>query len=184
MPGRSRLFGSSSTSIWGQWWRSVEPLAAAAVPAVGTTAGLAVNIAEAGTFLEASALYLLAVAEIHGVQVNELERRPTLMYGVLLGQGGSGFISKAAGRTGPYWAKNLVSSVPMSTIKSINKVLGPRFVTKYGTKQGVLVLGRELPVGIGAGIGVVGNAALGGLNISAARRAFGPAPLSWPRNLE
>lgn len=154
--------------------------AAAATPAVGRGVGLIVHIAQVGAFLEASALFCLAVAEVHGVQIDDLERRRTLLMGVLMGDGGSRIVEKVAGRTGTYWAKSLVKAVPMARIDAVNKVLGPRFITKYGTKQGVLVLGRDLPYGIGALIGVGGNAALGLMTISGARRAFGPAPQDWP----
>ncbi|MGY1809998.1 hypothetical protein ACI8AF_21735 [Blastococcus sp. SYSU D00669] len=150
--------------------------AAAAVPGVGTLGGLAVNVVEVGTFLEASAVFALAVADVHGVRIDELERRRTLVTAVLLGNSGTAFVQKAAGRTGPYWGRALVKGIPMSTINKVNAVLGPRFVTKYGTKQGVLVLGRQLPMGIGAAIGGGGNAVFGRTAVGAARRAFGPAP--------
>jgi hypothetical protein len=153
--------------------------AAAAIPGVGTAAGLVVNIAEVGAFIEASALFCLAVAEVHGVRVEDLERRRTLLLAVLMGDGGSKIVQKMAGRTGPYWAKTLANGIPMSAINGVNKVLGPRFVTRYGTRQGVLVLGRDLPFGIGAAIGAGGNAAFGRMTITGARRAFGPAPTAW-----
>ncbi|MCZ2839925.1 hypothetical protein [Modestobacter sp. VKM Ac-2985] len=153
--------------------------AAAAVPGAGTAIGLAVNLAEVATFIEASAVFALAVAEVHGVRVDELERRRTLVIAVLLGNSGSSFVQKAAGRSGPYWARNLVKAIPMTSIDAINRVLGRQFMTKYGTKQGILVLGRELPFGIGAAIGGGGNALLGRATISAARRAFGPPPVAF-----
>jgi hypothetical protein len=155
--------------------------ASAAAPAIGTGAGLLVNIAEVGAFFEASALFSLAVAEVHGVHIDDLERRRTLLMAVLMGSRGSRIVEKAAGRTGPYWASSLVNAVPMTSINSVNKVLGPRFVTRYGSRQGILVLARDIPYGIGAAIGVVGNAALGRMTISGARRAFGPPPQDWPR---
>lgn len=154
--------------------------ASAAAPAVGTGVGLIVNIAEVGAFVEASALFCLAVAEVHGVEIDDLERRRTLLMGVLMGNGGSRIVEKVAGRTGTHWAKSLVKAVPMARIDAVNKVLAPRFITKYGTKQGVLVLGRDLPFGFGAVIGAGGNAALGRMTVSGARRAFGPAPHNWP----
>ncbi len=154
--------------------------AAAAAPGIGTAAGLLVNVAEVGAFIEASALFCLAVADVHGVRVEDLERRRTLLLAVMMGDSGSKIAQKLAGRTGPYWARALANGVPLSTIDSVNKVLGPRFVTRYGTRQGVLVLGRDLPFGIGAAIGAGGNAAFGRMTITGARRAFGPAPGQWP----
>jgi hypothetical protein len=154
--------------------------AAAAVPGIGTGAGLAINLAEVGSFMEASALFCMAVAEVHGIHIEDLERRRTLLLAVVMGDAGSRLAAKAAGRTGPYWARNIVSGMSMETVHAINRVLGPRFVTKYGTKQGVLVLGRDLPFGIGAAIGAGGNAAFGRMAIAGARSAFGPAPQDWP----
>lgn len=153
--------------------------AAAAVPGFGIPAGIVVNVAEVGAFIEASALFCLAVAEVHGVRVEDLERRRTLLLAVLMGDGGSKIVQKIAGKSGPHWAKAVANGVPMSTINSVNRVLGPRFVTRYGTRQGVLVLGRDLPLGIGAAIGAGGNALFGRMAITGARRAFGPAPRQW-----
>ncbi|WP_112276189.1 hypothetical protein [Lentzea terrae] len=70
--------------------------------------------------------------------------------------------------------------MPTATLKQINKVLGKNFITKYGTKQGIIVLGRAVPFGIGALIGGAANATVATLAVRAARRAFGPAPESWP----
>jgi hypothetical protein len=154
--------------------------AAAAAPAVGRSAELLVNVVEVGAFIEASALFCLAVAEVHGVQIDDLERRRTLVMGVLMGTGGSQFVEKAAGRTGPHWAKALVKAVPMAKIDAVNDVLGRWFSTKYGDNRGIIVLGRDLPYGIGAAIGAGGNAVLGLMTVRGARRAFGPAPQDWP----
>ncbi len=157
---------------------------AAAAPGVGTAAGLAVNIAEVGAFIEASALFCLAVSEVHGIKVEDLERRRTLLLAVLMGDTGSKLVQKTAGRTGRYWAKSIANGVPLSTIRAVNKVLGPNFVTRYGATQGILVLGRDLPFGVGALIGGGGNAAFGRMTIGGARRAFGPAPEAWPASTQ
>ncbi len=68
----------------------------------------------------------------------------------------------------------------MSVIDAVNGKLGPRFITKWGTNQGILVLGREIPFGIGVGIGAGGNFLVGKGSVPAARIAFGPAPETWP----
>jgi hypothetical protein len=153
---------------------------AAAAPGVGTGIALALSAGEALSSLELSALFVLSLAEIHGVPLDEIERRRTLVLGILLGESGSKTIGKVAERTGQHWARQLVNAVPMATLKQINKVLGKNFVTKYGTKQGIVVLGRAVPFGIGALIGGAANATMATLAVRAARRAFGPAPESWP----
>ncbi|MEV7543728.1 hypothetical protein [Streptomyces sp. NPDC089915] len=152
---------------------------AAAAPGVGTGVALALSAGEALSSLELSALFALSLAEVHGVAVDELERRRTIVMGIMLGGSGSATITRVAERTGQHWGRQVVAKVPVETLRQINKVLGRNFVTKYGTKQGIIVLGRVAPFGIGAVIGGGANAALGALSVKAGRRAFGPAPESW-----
>ncbi len=98
---------------------------------------------------------------------------------VTLGEAGAKSVQKVAERTGQHWARQLVKSMPQAKIHAVNKVLGRHFVTKYGTKQGILVLGRVIPFGIGAAIGGAANAAFSQGIVKASDRAFGPPPESW-----
>ena len=66
-------------------------------------------------------------------------------------------IRRTAGRTGPHLGKIVANAVPLQTIRSVNKVLGANFVTRYGTQRGVLVLGKAAPFGVGFAIGAGGN---------------------------
>lgn len=152
---------------------------AAAAPGVGTAAALALSVGEVGVFLEASVLFSLAIAEVHGVTIDDLERRRTLVLAVILGNSGSATVEKIAQRTGQHWARKAINSIPIETIRAINRVLGRNFVTKFGTEEGIIVLGRVVPFGIGAVIGGGANAALGTTVTRAARRAFGPPPASF-----
>lgn len=57
--------------------------------------------------------------------------------------------------------------------------MGKNFVTKYGAKQGILVLGKVVPFGVGAAaIGITGNAAMSRMVIRTTRSAFGPLPIT------
>lgn len=136
------------------------------------------------TFLEASVLYTLSVAEILGLHVEDVERRRVLVTSVLVGDAvASATLEPLIGRTAPYWGKKIVQSIPMSAINKANAVLGPRFVTKYGAKQGVLVLGKQVPFFIGVGIGAGGNHLFGRFIIKATHKILGPPPESWdPRD--
>lgn len=153
---------------------------AAAAPGVGTGVALALSAGEVLSSLQLSALFALSVAEVHGVRMDEVERRRTIVMGIMLGGSGSATITKVAERTGQHWGRQVVAKVPIETLRQINKVLGKHFITKYGTKQGIIVLGRAAPFGIGAVIGGGANAALATLAVRASRRAFGPPPPSWP----
>ncbi|MEV4847710.1 hypothetical protein AB0K20_31440 [Micromonospora matsumotoense] len=153
---------------------------AAAAPGVGTGVALALSGGEFLSSLQLSALFALSIAEVHGVPIDEVERRRTIVMGIMLGGSGSATITKVAERTGQHWGRQIVGQVSGETLRQINKLLGRHFITKYGTKQGIIVLGRVAPFGIGAVIGGGANAALATLAVRAARRAFGPPPTSWP----
>lgn len=154
--------------------------AAAAAPGVGTGVSLALMGGELAANLGATALYILAIAKIHGLDVSDVERRRTLLYVALLGQAAPEVVEKAVGRTGPYWARVIIKNLDREAIAAVNRVLGPRFVTLYGTRQGVIVLGRVIPFGIGAGVGATANIAIGLAVVGGVRRAFPPAPEAWP----
>lgn len=152
----------------------------AAVPGVGTGVALALSAGETFSSLELSTLFALSVADVHGVPLDEIERRRTLVMGIMLGGSGSATIAKVAERTGQHWGRQVAAAVPLTTLRQINRVLGRNFVTRFGTRQGIVVLGRVAPFGIGAVIGGGANAALATLAVKASRRAFGPPPPSWP----
>jgi hypothetical protein len=148
----------------------------AAAPGVGTGVAVAASVADVGSFTVSSAVYILGVASIHGIAVEDLERRRALILGMLAGAGGSESILRVAERTGQHWGRQITSAVPMTTIRQINKILGRNFVTKYGTKQGIVVIGKLAPFGIGAGIGAGANALFARVVVKSTAKAFGPPP--------
>jgi hypothetical protein len=152
---------------------------AAAAPAVGTALALALSGGETAVFFEATALFALAVAEVHGIRVTETERRRTLVLAIVLGDNAAMLVEKMAGRTGQHWAELLPEAIPLSSITAINKALGRWFLKKYGRKQGVLALGRLAPLGVGAAVGAAGNRAFGRTVVNTSRRVFGPPPASF-----
>lgn len=148
--------------------------AAAAAPGVGTSVALALSGGEGVAALQTTMVYVLSYAEATGVRIEDLERRRTLLFGVLLGNGGLQTIEKVAGRVGKHWGVKVAQGVPLETIKQINLVLGRNFVTRYGTRQGIIVLGRAAPFGIGMGIGTMMGAVNAAIVIKSTRRAFSP----------
>jgi hypothetical protein len=145
----------------------------AAIPGFGTAAGLAVAGGEAVLTVNVTAFYVLALAEVHGVTFDDVERKRTLLLTVLLGNGANQAAAKVAGRTGKHWSNKLVQKVPLKAIKAINGVMGRNFVTRYGTKQGIIVLGKVIPFGVGIAIGSGMNYALALGLIKSAHHAFG-----------
>ncbi|MFD3748183.1 hypothetical protein [Nocardia sp. NPDC058633] len=146
--------------------------ATAAVPGVGTGAALALTAGDASWFLTASVVHVLSVLQVHGIRLGDLEHQKAVVLAVLAGGGGSGFFGKAAERTGPHLGRLLADSVPSATIRSANKVLGHNFVTRYGTRQGILVLGKAAPFGFGMAIGAGGNLLMARAVVKATRVAI------------
>ncbi|WTZ50551.1 hypothetical protein OG716_00120 [Nocardia sp. NBC_01388] len=130
---------------------------AAAVPGVGTVAAIATVGADTSWFLTASVAHVLSVLQVHGIHLADLEHQKAVVLTVLAGGGGSTFMGKAAGRTGAHLGRLLTNSVPAASLRSLNRVLGVNFVTKWGTRQGILVIGKAAPFGIGMAIGASGN---------------------------
>lgn len=163
------------------------------VSATGTGAGMAaalpngavqipVAIADLASYLEFSVLYTLSVAEVHGLHVEDFERRAVLVTLILLGNSASTqLVEKVIGRSAPHLGKLVVDSIPTTSLAAINRVLGPHFVTKYGSKAGLLVLGKQVPLFIGAAIGGIGNGLFGLFIIKSARKTLGEPPKSWPK---
>jgi hypothetical protein len=144
----------------------------AAVPGAGTFAALATGVGDGTFFLTATASHVLAVASVHGIRIENYERQRALLLMVLAGGGMAGGMTRAAGRTGAHLGARGVQAVPMEAIRRINRVLGTHFITKYGTKRGIIVLGRAAPFGIGVAIGGGGNFVMARGVIRATRRAF------------
>ncbi len=160
--------------------------AAAATPAVGTGVAMTLTASEVATFFAASAAFALAVAEVHGIEVEDVARRRTLVLATVLGDQGASVIGTEAGLTsmGSAWAKQVLTKMPSSTVRRVNGALAKRMLKRQAAKHGALAVGRLVPFGVGAAIGVTGARSLGRTVIDGARRAFGPPPTSFPATIE
>ena len=161
-----------------RYYLSLVTTSGGAMGAAGTIPGGGVPSAafDVVAFTEASVLYALTLAEIHGIHPEDIERRRLLVQTVLIGESAITALNKGAGRTVPYWGRQIVNAIPMSAVHKANKMLGPRFITKYGTKQGVLVLSKQIPLGLGIGVGAFANHMIGRTIVGTARKVFGPTP--------
>lgn len=153
---------------------------AAFIPAVGTAASLATATAEAIAALNASVLYVLAVAEVHGQSLDEMERRRAVVLGVVLGDGGGKLMRKVTGGS-QRWAQEVADAIPLPKLGPVNQTLVRWFIRRYAVRQGALAFGRALPLGAGAVIGAAGNVATAKAVIRSTERAFGPPPPTWPK---
>ncbi|MGK2882904.1 MAG: hypothetical protein ACSLE6_19685 [Mycobacterium sp.] len=158
---------------------------AAAFPGVGTLVALSAVAGETVVFLEATAVFVLAVAEVHGIPPEHRERRRALVLAALVGEEGKGAVADllGPGRTSGAWMADGAASLPLPAVTQLNTRLVRFFVKKYALKRGAAAFGKMLPVGIGAVVGGVGNRLMSKKIVANSRLAFGPAPLRWPSPL-
>jgi hypothetical protein len=158
---------------------------AAAVPGIGTLAALSAVAGETVVFLEATALFVLAVAEVYGIPADHRERRRALVLAVLVGEDSKHAIAEliGPGRTKGAWMSDGAATLPLPAVSQLNSRLLRYFVKRYTLKRSAVMFGKLLPVGIGAVVGGIGNRLMGKRIIGNARMAFGSPPPRWPTNL-
>lgn len=158
---------------------------AAAFPGLGTLAAMSAVAGETVVFLEATALYVLAVAEVHGIPAEHRERRRALVLAVLVGEDSKRAIADliGSGRTSGAWLADGAATLPLPAVSQLNSRLLKYFVKRYTLKRGAIAFGKLLPVGIGAVVGGVGNRLMGKRIVANARKAFGNPPPRWPAAL-
>ena len=149
--------------------------ATAVVPAVGTMAALGLSAAATVGFLEATALFAQSVAELHGVHLLDPDRSRTMVMAIMLGEEGTAMMQSVAGRGAKPWASSL-GGMSSGLVGGVGSSIRRQFTKRVVARQGTAMLGRALPLGVGAVVGGVGNHAMGKGVIRTARKAFGPVP--------
>ena len=155
---------------------------AAAFPGIGTLAAMSAVAGETVVFLEATSLYVLAVAEVFGIPADHRERRRTLVLAVLVGEDSKRAVAEllGPGRTSGAWLADGAATLPLPAVSQLNSRLLRYFVKRYTLRRGAIAFGKLLPVGIGAVVGGVGNRLMGKRIVANARKAFGDPPPRWP----
>lgn len=177
--------------------------ASAAIPAVGIPLALGLGIGDLLFFYETSALYVLAVSELHGIEVKDAERARPLVFGMLLGQksqskvtklvldaSGAGGVTRAraiangtVGKALPKgWGEVLAQQLPDSALAPLATVLA-RQALKTSGAVGARTLGKAIPFGVGAIIGGVGSYTFGRDVVKATRVAFPTPPKTFPASV-
>ena len=158
---------------------------AAAFPGIGTLVAMSAVAGETVVFLEATAVYVLAVAEVHGIPVDHRERRRALVLAVLVGEDSKRAVADliGSGRTSGAWVSDGAATLPLPALSQLNSRLLRYFVKRYTLKRGAMAFGKLLPVGVGAVVGGVGNRLMAKKIIANAHMAFGTPPARWPSTL-
>ena len=152
----------------------------AAVPGAGTGVSIATSALQISAFIEVTALFGLAMAEVHGLRTDDPHVRRALVLAILVGDARVELAEIAGADAASGWGRVLAQHAPDETVRRFNNTLGKHVVARFGTKQQALALGRALPFGVGASIGAVGNAVMARSVISASRRVFGTPPERLP----
>jgi len=155
---------------------------AAAFPGLGTLAAMSAVAGETLVFLEATAVFALAIAEVHGIPADHRERRRALVLAVLVGEDSKQAVGEllGTGRTSGAWMADGAATLPLPAVAQLNNRLVRYFVKRYTLKRGAIAFGKLLPVGVGAVVGGVGNRLMGKRIVANARMAFGSPPSRWP----
>ncbi|GAA1314882.1 hypothetical protein ACFSWE_14125 [Leucobacter albus] len=163
--------------------------AAAAIPAVGTAAALALAGAETLGFIEATALFAHAVAEVHGIVLTDRDRTHALILALMLGDEGATLLRQVTGQVAggmarnAFWSEIVTTAMPKNLVGPAVDQLRSMFLKKLAKTGTASVIGKAIPYGVGAVIGGTGNRLLGKKVVRSARQAFGPAPFAYPEVL-
>lgn len=159
--------------------------AAAAIPGVGLVTGTAAIAGESLIFLDAAAFYTIASARLRGVDIEDPERRRTLVLLAMLGAKGNQLVEAlvgdlgAPGKAGTLSALTAVGRMSAPKLAPINNRLLSMALKQFGKKLMRGWIGKLMPMGIGAVAGVVLNRRLTKQIISNIGESLGTTPASF-----
>lgn len=163
--------------------------ATALVPGIGTIASLGLSSVAVVGYLEATALYAQAMAELHGVHPDDEEQNRTMVMALMLGEDGNQLMSQILANSSR--SKGLTNKWGLMLGKSdgnkkfdAGRTIRNMFVKRFLAKQTGAVMGRALPFGIGAVVGGGANLAMSRQVIKATEEAFGEFPAQFPATLD
>ena len=111
---------------------------AAAFPGIGTLVAMSAIAGETVVFLEATAVFVLAVAEVHGIPAEHRERRRALVLAVLVGEDSKHAVADliGTGRTSGAWLSDGAASLPLPAVSQLNSRLLKYFVKSTPSSAG------------------------------------------------
>lgn len=161
--------------------------ASAFVPGIGTATSVVLSFLAVGGYLERTAIYAQAMAELHGVHVDDPVKGRMMVMALMLGEDGSNLMSslmaqstKSSGITNKWGMMMGKGSKDDGKLFSVERTIRNMFIKRSLTKQSGALLGRALPFGIGAVVGGGANLALGKKVVEEVEKAFGTPPAVLP----
>ncbi|MFD8880063.1 hypothetical protein [Corynebacterium xerosis] len=164
---------------------------AAVIPGVGFVTGLGAVALESVVFLEIAAWHTLASASLRGIDIGEVERRRSLVLVTLMGASGAALVAAAMGdeplrKRAPAKdpAASLIARLGIPQLRGLNKALIKQAQKRIAKSARLAVIGKLMPMGIGAVVGAGANRKIGKTLLERARLALGPIPATWPETFE
>lgn len=156
--------------------------AAAALPGIGLVTGTAAIAGESLIFLDAAAFYTIASARLRGVDINDPERRRTLVLLAMLGSKGNQLVQALVGDVGAPGKAGV-----MSTLTAVGKLSAPKLAPINNRLMRVVLkqfrkklirgwVGKLMPMGIGAVAGIMLNRRLAKQIVENIGEALGETP--------
>lgn len=130
---------------------------ASAIPGVGLLTGAAALSAESLVFLDAAAFYSVASAHAHGVDIHDPERRRMIVMMCLLGASGTAVVDALLPAGADRLSVPSVSRLSGSALGQINNRLLRTVLNRTTKKMAGAWLGKLMPLGIGAVVGLLAN---------------------------
>ncbi len=128
--------------------------AVAALPGAGTATAIGVGLADIGWVTVRNADLIFTIAALHGHTEADVEERTAWVLAVLVfGDAAAASFEALARELG----KKAASVATSATMKKMNRIMAKKVFKSYGTKKGVLALGKALPFGVGAVFGGVSS---------------------------
>lgn len=125
----------------------------AAIPGSGLAVGAALTGGELAAFATNTALYVLTMARLAGIPTENRAMRKALVLSAILGDDAGAIVADQVGIGLWNWARNQVGAAASPTLGSVNKALASYANKKLAAKMSGHVVGRFIPLGIGAAIG-------------------------------
>jgi hypothetical protein len=124
--------------------------AVGALPGAGTATAVAVGLADIGWVTVRNADLIFTVAALHGRTEADVEERTAWVLAILVfGDAAAASYQQLAREL----SKKAASTMTSASFKKLNKTMAKKVFKSYGTKKGVLALGKALPFGAGAAFG-------------------------------
>ncbi|MGV0341145.1 hypothetical protein [Corynebacterium mastitidis] len=130
---------------------------ASAIPGVGLLTGAAAISAESLVFLDAAAFYAVASAYAHGVDVRDPERRRMIVMMCLLGASGTAVVDTLLPAGTDKLSVPSVSRLSGSALGQINNRLLRTVLSRTTKRMAGMWVGKLMPLGIGAVVGLLAN---------------------------